>query len=59
MEKYFVPLFLTLGIVLAVILTRWMNWYAWGENRHNKKLKHAQRRAKLENDADGKEEESQ
>jgi hypothetical protein len=59
MEKYFVPVVLVLGLILAAILTRWMNWYAWGENRYNKKLKHAQRRAKIENDAAAKDKDSQ
>ncbi|HEB72540.1 MAG TPA: hypothetical protein ENI77_07960 [Nitrospirae bacterium] len=58
MEKYFIPLALVLGLILAAIVTRWMNWYAWGENRYKKKLRHVKRRAQLENDADGKEKQS-
>jgi hypothetical protein len=38
MEQILIPLILIAGVIGALFLTRLMNWYAWGENRHKKEL---------------------
>lgn len=38
MEEILIPLILIAGLVAAVVLTRWLNWYAWGENRQKKEI---------------------
>ncbi|MGK7345057.1 MAG: hypothetical protein ACNS63_04540 [Candidatus Nitrospinota bacterium M3_3B_026] len=38
MEKYLIPLILVLGAVVAALITRWANWYTWGENMYKKKM---------------------
>lgn len=38
MEQILIPLILIAGIIGALFLTRLMNWYAWGENRHKKEI---------------------
>jgi hypothetical protein len=38
MDQILIPLVLIAGVIGAVFLTRWLNWYAWGENRHKKEL---------------------
>lgn len=39
MEQIIIPIILIAGIIGALFLTRLMNWYAWGENRHKKELR--------------------
>ncbi|MBI5816594.1 MAG: hypothetical protein HZB29_13400 [Nitrospinae bacterium] len=36
MEQYLIPAILIGGIVVAAMITRWANWFAWGENRMKK-----------------------
>ena len=36
MEQILIPLTLIAGVIGAWFLTRWLNWYAWGENRQKK-----------------------
>ncbi|VAX24312.1 hypothetical protein MNBD_NITROSPINAE04-1050 [hydrothermal vent metagenome] len=33
MEQYVIPIILVVGIIGAALLTRWINWFTWGENR--------------------------
>ena len=36
--------FLLLGVVLAAIITRWINWLTWGENQDRKMKVQEERR---------------
>lgn len=38
MENFLIPAILVAGLVGGVVLTRWLNWYAWGENRRKKEI---------------------
>lgn len=38
MEKYLVPLMLAVGIAAAALITRWANWYTFGENMYKKEM---------------------
>lgn len=57
MEEIIIPIILIAGLVGGVILTRWFNWYAWGENRQKKELMEQRRneraKARKENDEGG------
>ena len=39
MEQYVIPIVLVLGLAGAALLTKWFNWYAWGENRRKQELR--------------------
>lgn len=54
MENILIPLILIAGLGAAVVLTRWLNWYAWGENRQKKELmeRRLKERAKVRKDND-------
>lgn len=57
MEQILIPLVLIAGIAGAWYLTRWFNWYAWGENRHKREIMEQRMRerekARKENDEGG------
>ncbi|MBI4667209.1 MAG: hypothetical protein HY751_12470 [Nitrospinae bacterium] len=36
MERIIIPAVLILGLILAALLTKWANWYAWGQNREKR-----------------------
>lgn len=54
MQEFLIPLILIAGVGAAVLLTRWLNWYAWGENRQKKELmeQRLKERAKARKDND-------
>lgn len=53
MEDYVVLLYLILGLILALIVTRWFNWLAWGQRRDRKNTEQERRRARI-NDGHGR-----
>lgn len=57
MEKFFIPAVLILGLVLAAILTRWINWFTWGENMQRREV--ARRRAEARAKARGNKDEEE
>jgi len=56
MEEYLVLVYLALGLALAVMLTRWFNWLAWGQRRNKKERTQAQRRARMKTPESGQDE---
>lgn len=54
MEQYIIPAILIIGIIFAVVITRWINWFAWGENRSRKQAAQQKRRERLKKGAGDK-----
>jgi len=47
MEEYLALVYLVLGLILALIVTRWFNWLAWGQRRKKKNAGQERRRARM------------
>jgi len=48
MENLVIPAILVLGIIAAAIITRWINWFTWGQNQYKKDVAHKRREARGE-----------
>lgn len=52
MEQYIIPVILIAGLIAAVMLTRWINWYTWGANQAREDAAKKRRTARLAMRAD-------
>ena len=46
MEQYLIPIILVAGLLLAIVLTRWINWYTWGANQAKEEAMNKRREAR-------------
>jgi hypothetical protein len=54
MEQYIILAILIAGLIVAAMLTRWINWYTWGANQAREDAANKRREARQAMKADDK-----